>query len=150
MGRVVLNQINIISGTPDASVAFYRRLGVDISEDATWRTTSGPHHISAIRSGEPQALDFDIDSAAFAQRWNAGWAGRSDLAGRVVIGFGVATRADVDAIYRDMTVAGYRGLQPPVDAFWGSRYALIEDPDGIAVGLMSPQDNAKRSPPPAV
>ena len=34
--------------------------------------------------------------------------------------------------------SGYAGLQPPHDAFWGARYAIIEDPDGIAVGLMSP------------
>ena len=140
MSRVVLDQINIVSGDPDASVAFYRRLGVDIPEDAVWRTKSGPHHISAIRSAEPQALDFDIDSTAFAQRWNVGWAGRGDLAGRVVVGFGVAARADVDAIYAEMTAAGHRGLQPPIDAFWGARYAIIEDPDGIAVGLMSPID----------
>jgi hypothetical protein len=49
--------------------------------------------------------------AAFAQRWNAGWAGRGDLAGRVVIGFGVAARYDVDTIYAEMTAAGHRGLQ---------------------------------------
>jgi catechol 2,3-dioxygenase-like lactoylglutathione lyase family enzyme len=147
MSRVVLDQINIVSGDPDASVAFYRRLGVNISEDAVWRTRSGPHHISAIRSADPQALDFDIDSTAFAQRWNAGWAGRGDLAGRVVVGFGVMARADVDAIYAEMTGAGHCGLQPPIDAFWGARYAIVEDPDGIAVGLMSPIDPARKTPP---
>jgi hypothetical protein len=33
------------------------------------------------------------------------------VSGRVVIGFGVPTRADVDDLYRDMTGAGYSGLQ---------------------------------------
>jgi uncharacterized glyoxalase superfamily protein PhnB len=41
-------------------------------------------------------------------------------------------------------------LQPPWDAFWGARYAIVEDPDGIAVGLMSPISPDRRSPPPAV
>ena len=148
MSRVVLDQINIVSGNTDASVAFYRRLGVDIPQDAIWRTASGIHHVTGAPRSEPMA--FDIDSAAFAQRWNAGWRERSDLAGRVVIGFTVSARADVDAIYAEMTNAGHRGLQPPVDAFWGARYAIIEDPDGIAVGLMSPIDAAKKSPPPDV
>jgi uncharacterized glyoxalase superfamily protein PhnB len=41
-------------------------------------------------------------------------------------------------------------LQAPFDAFWGARYAIVEDPDGIAVGLMSPISANRRSPPPAV
>ena len=49
-----------------------------------------------------------------------------------------------------MTNAGYRGLQEPVDAFWGARYAIIEDPDGIAVGVMSPILPDRKSPPPNV
>jgi uncharacterized glyoxalase superfamily protein PhnB len=49
-----------------------------------------------------------------------------------------------------MVGAGYRGLQDPHDAFWGARYAIIEDPDGIAVGLMSPVSSYKKSPPPNV
>jgi catechol 2,3-dioxygenase-like lactoylglutathione lyase family enzyme len=97
-----------------------------------------------------QAIDFDLDSTAFAQRWNAGWKGRTDLRGRVVVGFGVPARTDVDDVFRDMIGAGYRGLQEPHDAFWGARYAIIEDPDGIAVGLMSPVSPDRRSPPPDV
>jgi len=49
-----------------------------------------------------------------------------------------------------MTAAGYRGLQPPYDALWGARHAVIEDPDGIAVGLMSSVSPEHRSPPPAI
>ena len=68
----------------------------------------------------------------------------------MVVGFSVATRAAVDAVFRDMTGAGYRGLQEPHDAFWGARYAIIEDPDGIAVGVMSPISPDRKSPPPQV
>jgi catechol 2,3-dioxygenase-like lactoylglutathione lyase family enzyme len=146
--RPVLNQINIVSRDPDASVAFYRRLGVDIPPNGLWSTASGTHHVNSTKTSQPTALE--IDSVAFARRWNAGWTGAPDLAGRVVIGFGVPARADVDAIYNDITAAGHRGLQPPIDAFWGARYAIVEDPDGIAVGLMSPIDAARKSPPPEV
>jgi uncharacterized glyoxalase superfamily protein PhnB len=63
----------------------------------------------------------------------------------VVVGFRVASRDDVDRLYADMTGAGYRGQQPPYDAFWGARYAVVEDPDGNAVGIMSPSDPDRRS-----
>ena len=38
--------------------------------------------------------------------------------------------------------------QPPIDAFWGSRYAVVVDPDGNRIGLKSPVDPAFRSRPP--
>ena len=56
----------------------------------------------------------------------------------------------VDEVYADLTEAGYAGLQPPHDAFWGARYAIVEDPDGIAVGLMSPISANFKSMPPDV
>jgi uncharacterized glyoxalase superfamily protein PhnB len=60
----------------------------------------------------------------------------------------VPRRTDAEDAFRDMIGAGYRGLQEPDDAFWGARYAIIEDPDGIAVGLMSPVSLDKKSQPP--
>ena len=78
------------------------------------------------------------------------WRGRSDLGGRVVVGFSVASREEVDRLFAELTAAGHEGLQPPWDAFWGARYAIVEDPDGIAVGLMSPISPERRAPPPAV
>lgn len=148
MSKPTLDQINLICGDVNASVAFYRRLGVEIPDKTIWRTPTGGHHVGVTAPSAEQGIDFGLDSAAFAQHWNAAWKGRTDLRGRVVIGFGVSTRAAVDDVYRDMTSAGYRGLQEPYDALWGSRYAIIEDPDGVAVGLMSPASPDKRSPPP--
>ena len=150
MTRVTLDQLNIVCGDPAASIAFYRRLGLDIAEPQVWRTPTGIHHVSAADQPGDGTIHLDLDSAAFARRWNAGWADRDDLRGRVVVGFSVATRAAVDEIYRDMTGAGYRGLQQPWDAFWGARYAIIEDPDGLAVGLMSPIEADRKSAPPRV
>lgn len=150
MSRPVLNQINLVCGDFDASIDFYRRLGVEIPETGIFRTPSGGHHAGASGSSTDQEIRFDLDSTAFAERWNAAWRGRTDLRGRVVVGFGVSTRSQVDDVFHDMVGAGYRGLQEPHDAFWGSRYAILEDPDGIAVGLMSPMSPEMKSPPPAV
>jgi catechol 2,3-dioxygenase-like lactoylglutathione lyase family enzyme len=150
MRRPMLDQINLVCGDLDASIAFYRRLGVEIPDDGIWITPTGVHHATGAEQSVDRAIAFDLDSSAFAPHWNAAWKGRSDLAGRTVIGFGVETRTDVDDIFRDMTGAGYSALQEPHDAFWGSRYAIIEDPDGIAVGLMSPMSPEMKSSPPDV
>jgi catechol 2,3-dioxygenase-like lactoylglutathione lyase family enzyme len=150
VSKLTLDQINLVCGDLDASIAFYLRLGVEIPESRVWRTPTGIHHVGADEDAADKAVTFDLDSIAFAPHWNAGWKDRTDLRGRVVVGFRVSTREDVDAIYRDMTGAGYRGLQEPWDAFWGARYAIIEDPDGIAIGVMSPISPDRKSPPPNV
>jgi uncharacterized glyoxalase superfamily protein PhnB len=144
------NQLNIVSGDIEVSLRFYRKLGVEIPDSAIWRTQSGIHHVTAQSLSEDAGADLDIDSTVFARQWNEGWKGGKDLAGRVVIGFHVPSRERVDALYGEMIAAGYPGLQPPYDAIWGARYAVIEDPDGIAVGIMSPTSAERRSPPPAI
>jgi uncharacterized glyoxalase superfamily protein PhnB len=44
--------------------------------------------------------------------------------------------------------AGHAAQQEPYDAFWGARYAIVEDPSGNAVGLTSPVDEGRRTRPP--
>jgi uncharacterized glyoxalase superfamily protein PhnB len=142
--RPIPDQVNLVVHDMDAAVAFYRRLGVDIPDSSPqW----DPHHRSANVQGD---IDFDLDSVAFARQWNEGWRGNEAGAG-CVLGFKLASRDDVDRVYADLTGAGYRGQQPPYDAFWGARYAVVEDPDGNAVGLMSPIEFALRrdAPPPS-
>jgi uncharacterized glyoxalase superfamily protein PhnB len=133
--RPVVDQLNLVVSDMEAALAFYRLVGVEVSGTlAIWE----PHHRSA-RSG----LDLDFDSAAFARQWNAGSRGPG-----VVIGFKFGSRQDVDDAFARLTAAGHRAQQAPYDAFWGARYAVVEDPDGNAVGLMSPIDPAVRSEPP--
>jgi uncharacterized glyoxalase superfamily protein PhnB len=138
----ILDQINIVAGGMRASMDFYKRLGVKLQEPAEGED---PHHIGGDAGGD---CSLDLDSAKFAETWNAAWKGRSDLVGRVVIGFSFETREDIDRTFAELTGAGYKGLAKPWDAFWGSRYAIVEDPNGVAVGLMSPADPARRFWPP--
>lgn len=134
----ILDKVNIVVSDMDASVAFYRRLGLEIPDsDPEFQ----PHHRSA-RQPDGTDLDIDLDSTAFARHWNAGW-----RRGGAVLGFSVASREQVDAVYADLTGAGYAGQQEPYDAFWGARYAVVEDPDGNAVGIMSPVSQDRRSDP---
>jgi catechol 2,3-dioxygenase-like lactoylglutathione lyase family enzyme len=143
----LLQSLNLVVRDMDATLAFYRRLGLEIPDSAVWRTETGPHHVDLKLPG---GLGLDFDSSALAERYNAGWRESEAGEGRCVIGFSVATREEVDERYAALTAAGYTGLQPPYDAFWGARYAIVRDPDGNPVGLMSPSDPARRGPPPAV
>src|ERR671932_342152 len=59
------------------------------------------------------------------------------------------TRREVDERYAELVAHGGRAHQPPYDAFWGARYAIVDDPDGNPVGLMSPVDERRKSWPPA-
>jgi catechol 2,3-dioxygenase-like lactoylglutathione lyase family enzyme len=138
--RPVFDQVNVIVGDMDATVEFYRRLGVVLPDDGPWNT----YHRAAQM---PEGLDLDFDLHSFATQWNEG----TPTKGRkgVVLGFRVQTRAAVDRIHADMTKAGYRSQMEPYDAFWGSRYAVLEDPDGNAVGVMSPMEDEYRREPPA-
>jgi uncharacterized glyoxalase superfamily protein PhnB len=54
----------------------------------------------------------------------------------------------VDRIHDVLEGLGHRSSQPPYDTFWGARYAIVEDPDGNHVGVMSPSDPDRRRAPP--
>lgn len=139
MVRAVLDQVNVVVRDMEAMAAFYDRLGLELDSGLpSW----APHHRQAAAG---PGADLDLDSAAFAAVWNRGWPGGTG----VVLGFRVPTRNDVDELFALLTAAGHPGQQPPYDAFWGARYAVVTDPDGNGVGLMSPAGPAFRSPPPA-
>jgi catechol 2,3-dioxygenase-like lactoylglutathione lyase family enzyme len=142
----VLGLLDLVARDMDATLAFYRRLGLEIPDDAVWRTASGAHHVDLEL---PNGFHLHFDSIALAKHFNRGWPERAGT-GSTIIGFSVSSREDVDARYADLVAAGYTGRQPPYDAFWGARYAVIEDPDGNHVGLMSPLDPAKRGAGPAL
>jgi catechol 2,3-dioxygenase-like lactoylglutathione lyase family enzyme len=137
MAPIRLDQVNLVVSDVEASRSFYSRLGLDFGDerDPVWDA----HHVSA-RHGESTPLDVDLDSVAFAAKWNEGWPG----GGGAVLGFKVDTRDEVDALVASLAAEGVPVQQPPYDAFWGARYAVVSDPDGNAVGIMSPVDPARR------
>ena len=137
-GPARFDLVDIVARDFDASVAFYRRLGVEIDAGQP-----GEIRHADASFGD---VEFHIDNEHLAGLYNASW--RTGEQTRVVVGFKLGTREEVDERYRDLTGAGYPGIQPPFDAFWGARYAIVADPDGNHVGLMSPIDDARKSWPP--
>jgi catechol 2,3-dioxygenase-like lactoylglutathione lyase family enzyme len=144
MAQAVFDQVNLVVKDMAKTLAFYRRLGVEIPESNAFRTPSGIHHISIGGAGE---VSMEFDSQALARRYNRGYEAER---GRVLLGFSLPSREAVDALFEDLVTHEHQALQPPYDAFWGARYAIVEDPDGNPVGLMSPSDDAHRGEPPAL
>ena len=140
-----LNQLDLVVRDMEATIAFYRALGVDIPEAALWRTPTGVHHVDITT---PSGLIVHFDSAALAKVYDRGWREPSGTGTRNVLSFKVPAREDVDRIHDKLTGLGHRSSQPPYDAFWGSRYAIVEDPDGNHIGIMSAADPSRRLPPP--
>jgi len=118
----------------DMSVAveFYRRIGLDVGEPA-----GGSHVEIDVGSGVHIALS----TVELTRSYDPGWR-EPNLPPGSVLQFRVGSRAAVDALYQELTEAGYHGHLPPFDAFWGNRYAEVDDPDGHVVGFHSPRDPA--------
>jgi catechol 2,3-dioxygenase-like lactoylglutathione lyase family enzyme len=133
-----LHMLNLVVADMPATLDFYRRLGIAVPADA-----AGAH----VQLRMPGSFSLELDTAESARLWHAGW--RADPAStQVVLGFMLPTRRAVDDRYAELTSAGYRGRQPPFDAFWGARYAIVADPDRNDVGLMSPAEESRRTWPP--
>ncbi len=143
----MLDQLNLVVRDMDATLSFYRSLGLQIPDDTVWRTGTGPHHVEVTLEN---GFELAFDSVELAKVYNAGWQEPGGTGGRNVLSFRLRSRESVDEVYAELSRAGHAGLQPPYDTFWGSRYAIIEDPDGNHVGLMSPTDPARRGAPPSL
>ena len=137
-----LDQVNLVVRDVEVTRSFYSRLGLDFGEehDPVW----AHHHVGAPH-GEHAAIDVDLDSTSFVRKWDAGWPGGTGI----VVGFKVDSRQEVDELVSTLAAEGVPVQQEPFDAFWGARYAVLSDPDGNGVGIMSPIDPATRSEPPS-
>jgi catechol 2,3-dioxygenase-like lactoylglutathione lyase family enzyme len=86
MSGARFNQINLVVRDMHESLAFYRRLGLDIPEQGVWESDGHAHHASAETTGE---VDLEFDSVRLAHVYNQGFAAER---GRVVIGVGLESR----------------------------------------------------------
>jgi catechol 2,3-dioxygenase-like lactoylglutathione lyase family enzyme len=139
---IAFTGLNLVCADLEATLAFYRLLGVPIPDEQVWREHGVGHHVNGVLAGSTCGLDFD--SVALANAYHQGHR-EAPSPGGAIFGFSVPSREAVDEVHRRMTEAGHPSRQPPVDAFWGARYAIVADPDGRDVGLMSPIDPDRRS-----
>ncbi|MFD6934783.1 VOC family protein [Streptomyces goshikiensis] len=123
-----LDMIGLVVSDMAASLAFYRRLGIDVPAGAE----SEPH----VEASLPGGLRIGWDTEEVVRSFDPSWARPAD-GGRVGLAFLCGSPAEVDAVYTELTGAGHTGHLAPWDAFWGQRYAIVLDPDGCEVSLFA-------------
>lgn len=111
-----------------ATLAFYRRLGLDIPAEAD----SQPHVDVELGGGMRLAFDTREVIRSFHPEWSPPEGGH-----RVALAFDCGQPEQVDAAWSDLNGAGYDGFLRPWDAFWGMRYASVHDPDGTPVDFFA-------------
>lgn len=119
-----LNAIGIVASDPAKSIRFYRLLGVDMPD------TPGEGH---VEGSFPSGLRLMLDSEEVIRSFQPEWS--RETGNQLSLAFECASPAEVDEVYARMTGAGFAGEKEPWDAFWGQRYALLQDPDGVEVNL---------------
>jgi catechol 2,3-dioxygenase-like lactoylglutathione lyase family enzyme len=111
------------------SLAFYRKLGLDIADDV-----DAEDHVEATLPG---GLRMAWDTVETIKSFDPTWTPPTGGGHRIGLAFLCADPAEVDRIYTDLVNAGYEGHLEPWDAFWGQRYATVRDPDGNGVDLFA-------------
>jgi uncharacterized glyoxalase superfamily protein PhnB len=121
-----LNAIGIAASDVRRSMQFYRLLGLELPEDPA------DDHVEAVMANGTRLM-FDSEEVirSFLPDWE-----RTD-GNQVSLAFECASPAEVDEIYARVVAAGFEGEKEPWDAFWGQRYALLGDPDGVRVNLFA-------------
>lgn len=137
--KVALTGMHLFVRDVARSVAFYRGIGLEFS-------LVGEHFARAATDGGPS---LELGSYQLTRGYDPGFRDPAG-AGSMALQLSLPSREEVDALHRELTSGGCRSHLAPIDAFWGSRYMEVCDPDGNVVGFHSPPDPARRGPAPAV
>ena len=119
-----LNAIGIVVSDMARSIRFYQVAGLDVPE-----TPNEGHVDISMPNGIRLMLDTEDTVRSFRPDWTRATGNQVGLA------LECESPAEVDEIYRRVTAAGFHGEKEPWDAFWGQRYAQLQDPDGVPVDL---------------
>lgn len=121
--------IGLVVSDMAASVAFYRRIGFAFPDGAE----NQPHAEAELPGGLRLMLDTEETVRSFLPGWQPPAGG-----GRTSLALRCDGPEEVDALYDELVGSGYEGELKPFDAFWGQRYAVVDDPDGNGVDLFAP------------
>jgi catechol 2,3-dioxygenase-like lactoylglutathione lyase family enzyme len=123
-----LDVVGMVVADMPRSLAFYRRLGLDIPVEADQEA----HVEVRLRGGLRLTFDTEDVIRSFDPEFQPPTGGN-----RVGIAFLCDSPAEVDRTYAELVADGYQGRLEPFDAEWGQRYAVIHDPDGNALDLFA-------------
>ncbi|ADV67846.1 VOC family protein [Deinococcus maricopensis] len=130
---LTLNYVAMIARDLERALAFYRDLGLPIPEGAHLNEQGEPEaHVEVRVNG----LRVAWESETLARLVNPHWVAPTGNA-RLSVAFDAGTPLGVDEVCAHMRARGHTVQAPPYDAFWGQRYATLQDPDGNAVDIFA-------------
>lgn len=106
------------------SIAFYSRLGLEFPSESE----AQPHAEAMLGTSVRLMLDTEAMLRQIDPDWSAMPGGRLGLAVRL------PDPAALDLLFAELADDGL-GVKQPWDAFWGQRYAVVTDPDGLHIDL---------------
>jgi catechol 2,3-dioxygenase-like lactoylglutathione lyase family enzyme len=122
------DMIGLVVHDLERSLAFYRLLGLDPPIPAKGE--------GFVEVTSPNGYRISWNSVAMVKGIDPTW---SEPHGqRMELAFKCDDAAEVDATYARVLAAGNIGHKAPWDAFWGQRYAIVNDPDGNHVSIFAP------------
>jgi uncharacterized glyoxalase superfamily protein PhnB len=124
-----LDLIGIIVQDMPKALAFYRALGLPIAPEM-----DSEGHVECVL---PNGLRVAWDSVEVIKSFSADYQAPSGHP-RIGMAFLCENAAEVNAQYQRIISMGYASHHEPFDAFWGQRYAQVQDPDGNIVDLFAP------------
>ncbi len=124
------DSIELVVSDMEATLEFYRRLGLAIPNDAG----SEGHVTVDLPGGARIQLDTEEIMQSFSD-WTPPPTGGGH---RVALAFECDSPSDVDAVFAQLVESGAPSHLEPMDAFWGQRYATVLDPNGNPVDLFAP------------
>ncbi|KKQ36677.1 MAG: Quinone binding protein [Candidatus Roizmanbacteria bacterium GW2011_GWA2_37_7] len=120
-----LNAVGVASSDLTKTISFYILLGFKFSEVSD----DGKHIETTITSSSARLM---IDSKDIVK----------DIIGEdpkpgnhSMFAIEYETANEVDTVVQKLKDAGFTVVKKPWNAFWGQRYAVVEDPDGYKVDL---------------
>ncbi|MDQ6423459.1 VOC family protein [Paenibacillus sp. LHD-117] len=123
---IKLDMVGIVVKDMKKALDFYRALGLDIPESA-----NDDMHVEVAQNG----FRLGFDTQAMIKDIYGGWEEPSGH--RVELAFQCDSREAVDETYGRIMEHGYGSHREPWDAFWGQRYAIVQDPDGNLISLFA-------------
>ena len=121
--------IGLVVADLPASLAFYRRLGLDIPDVPD----DAPH----VEVELPGGLRLAFDPVDTVRSFDPSWEPPAGSP-RIGLAFLVDRPEEVDALHDELVAGGHPSHLGPFDAAWGQRYATVLDPDGNHVDLFAP------------
>lgn len=130
---IQLKYVAFVVADLERSLHFYRTLGLPLPEGAHLTAEGQPEDHAEV---SVNGLRVAWETEALTRQVHPTWTPPAGGA-RLSVAFEAPTPAEVNTVAARMAAAGFSVEAAPYDAFWGQRYATLQDPDGNGIDVFA-------------